>query len=226
MYKIIFLTLFTIFIFAQDTLKIFPKPYAALGDVVYENVINIEKLENIKGFELYKDDIKKYVAEVEAVKQDGYALERKEVGLNKREYLNRLRKLSKTNDFYLRTIKNGYISSMKTNNYEQFSQIINSELIDVNSSKREIIDYYYEHEEDINASGVIENFLNEDAKLKALKDAQRKKYKSKKTLQEEKIQRVRKNDKEAKIKLENRLENDLIQKKLKIRENQKKELSF
>ena len=78
----------------------------------------------------------------------------------------------------------------------------------------------------VSDSGVIENFLNEDAKLKALKDAQRKKYKSKKTLQEEKIQRVRKNDKEAKIKLENRLENDLIQKKLKIRENQKKELSF
>ena len=226
MYKIILLTLLTTFLFAQDSLQVFPKPYAALGDVIYKNVKNIEKLENINGFELFKKDIKKYVTEVEIAREEGYALEQKKVGVSKKIYLNRLRKLSKTNDFYLRTIKNGYLSSMKTNNYKQFSQIINSELIDVNSSKKVIIDYYYEHEEDINASGVIENFLNEDAKLKALKDAQRKKYKSKKTLQEEKIQRMRKNDKEAKIELENRLQNDLVQKKLEIRKNQKKELSF
>jgi len=226
MYKIIFFTLLTTFVFAQDTLQVFPKPYAALGDVIYENVINIEKLENIKGFELFKDDIQKYVREVKSAKKDGYALEQKKVAVNKREYLNKLRKLSKTNDFYLRTIKNGYLTSMKTNNYEQFSQIINSELIDVNSSKKVIIDYYYKHEEDINASGVIENFLNEDAKLKALKDAQRKKYKSRKTLQEEKIKRIRENDKKAEIDLENKLQNDLEKKKLEIRENQKKELSF
>jgi len=226
MYKIILLTLLTTFVFSQDSLVSFPKPYAALGDVIYENVANIEKLKDISGFELFKDDVQKYVLEVESAKKDGYALEQKKVGVTKRDYLNKLRKLSKTNDFYLRTIKNGYISSMKTDNFKQFSQIINSELIDVNSSKKVIINYYYEHEEDINASGVIEDFLNEDARLKALKDAQRKKYKSKKTLQEEKILRMRKNDREAKIKLENRLQNDLVQKKLEIRENQKKELSF
>jgi len=226
MYKIIFLTLLTTFVFAQDTLKAFPKPYAALGDVIYKNVTNIEKLKDINGFELFKDDVKKYVKKVEIAKQEGYALEQKKVGVSKKDYLNKLRELSKTNDFYLRTIKNGYLSSMKKNNYEQFSQIINSNLIDVNSSKKVIIDYYYEHEEDINASGVIEDFLNEDAKLKALKDAQRKKYKSRKTLQEEKIRRIRENDKKAEIDLEEKLQTDLEKKKLEIRENQKKELSF
>ena len=226
MYKIIILTILTTFAFAQDSFKDFPKPYAALGDVIYSNVYKIEKLKNINGFELFKEDITKYVDEVEVAKEEGYKLEEKQAGVTKRDYLNSLRKLSKKNDFYLRTIKNGYISSMKTNNYEQFSQIINSELIDVNSSKKIIIDYYYKHEEDINASGVIEIFLNEDAKLKALKDAQRKKYKSRKTLQEEKIQRMRETDKQAKIDLENKLQDDLVQKKLEIRENQKKELSF
>jgi len=226
MYKIILLTIITTILFSQDSLHLYPKPYAALGNVIYDNVNKIEKLKNISGFEFYKGDIEKYVSEVKKAKDDGYQLENNQAAISKKEYLNRLRTLSKKNDFYLRTIKNGYFSSMKKNNYKQFSQIINSELIDVNSSKRVIINYYYKHEEDINSSGVIENFLNEDARLKALKDAQRKKYKSRKTLQEEKIQRIRKNDREAKIKLENRLQNDLVQKKLKIRENQRKELSF
>jgi len=226
MYKIMLLTIISTILLSQDFFALHPKPYSALGDVIYDNVNKIEKLKNINGFEFYKGDIEKYVSKVQKTKDDGYQLEKNQARISKREYLNRLRTLSKKNDFYLRTIKNTYLSSMETNNYEQFSQIINSELIDVNSSKGVIIDYYYEHEEDINASGVIENFLNEDARLKALKDTQRKKYKSKKTLQEEKIQRMRKNDKEAKIKLENRLQNDLVKKKLEIRKNQKKELSF
>ena len=216
----------TTFVLGQESSQTYPKPYSALGDVIYENVNKIEKLENINGFELFSDDIKKYVDKVKVTKEEGYKLENKIAGISKRNYLNRLRELSKTNDFYLRTIKNGYLSSMKTNNYKQFSQIINSGLVDVNSSKKIIIDYYYEHEEDINASGVIENFLEEDAKLKALKEAQRKRYKSRKTLQEEKIKRIRENDKKAEIDLENKLQNDLEKKKLEIRENQKKELSF
>ena len=114
---------------------------------------------------------------------------------------------------------------MKTNDYIQFSQIINNELIDVNTSKKEILDYYYKHQVDINSSGVIDDFLNEDARLKALKDAQRKKYKSRETLQKEKIQRIRANDKESQKKLEKQLQKDLVQKKLEIRQNQKKELA-
>ena len=43
-------------------------------------------------------------------------------------------------------------------------------------------------------------------------------------LQKERIQRIRNNDKAAKERLENRLENELERKKLEIRNNQKKEL--
>lgn len=225
MYKIILLTILTTFAFAQNNLNSTPKPYAALGDVIYENVANIEKLKNVKGYEAFRNDIQKYVDAVKEAKEDGYKLENKKFGASKKEYLTKLRKLSKKNDYYSRSLQNAYRSSMKTNDYEQFLQIINNGLVDVNSSKKEIIDYYYKHEADINSTGVIENFLIEDANLKALKDAERKKYKSRKTLQEEKIQRIRANDEEAKIELENKLQKDLLQKKLKIRQNQKKELA-
>jgi len=220
MYKLLLLTLTLTFLSANN-----PKPYSALGDVIYNNVQLIDSLKNISAYKLYINDISQYVKEVQSAKKDGFALEKGSKKINKKEYLNRLRKLSKTNDYFLRGIQSSYISSMNTNNYNLFSEIINSGLIDTKKNKAEIIDYYYKHQEDINASGVIEDFLNNDAKLKALKDAQKRRYKTKKMLEEEKIKRIRDRDRKAQEDLEIKLQNELQNKKIKIREAQKKELA-
>ena len=220
MYKLLLLTFMLTLLSASN-----PKPYAALGNIIYDNVQRIGTLQTLSSHELYRDDISKYVQEVEVTKEQGYALEVGNAKISKKEYLIKLRKLSKTNDYFLRSIKTSYENSMHTNNYDLFSEIINCDLIDTEKNKDEIINYYYEHQEDINASGVIEDFLDEDAKLKALKDSQKKKYKTKKMLEEEKISRIRSNDKKSREDLEVKLQNDLKDKKLEIRENQKKELS-
>lgn len=220
MYKLLLLTLTLTLLSANN-----PKPYAALGDVIYNNVQKIDSLKNLTPYKLYKNDISQYVKEVQSAKKDGFALEQGKKNIGKKAYLIKLRKLSKTNDYFLRGIKSKYINSMSTNDYSLFSEIINSGLIDTNKNKDEIIDYYYKHQEDINASGVIENFLDEDAKLKALKDAQKKRYKTKKMLEAEKIKRIRDKDKKAQEALEIKLQNELQNKKLKIREDQKKELA-
>lgn len=220
MYKLLLITLLTNLLLANN-----PKPYAVLGDVIYDNVDKIESLEKIDAYGLYKEDIIKYVAEVNKTKSEGFKLEAKKSALSNKEYLNKLRSLSKTNDFYLRSVKSNYHSSMKNDNYDLFSDVINSGLMNTDECKQEIIDYYYKHKEDINASGVIENFLNKDAALKALKEAQRKKYKTKKMREEEKIKRIRAEDAKAKAALEKKLETDLENKKLKIRQEQKRELA-
>lgn len=220
--SILLLLLFTDFVYASS---LNPMPYAALGDVIYNNVSKVESLKNIPTYKLYEKDINKYLKEVALAKEEGFALEKNSLSTSKKTYLNKLRKLSKQNDNYLREIKNLYKLSMQNNKYSEFSQIINSNLIDTQANKQEIIDYYYLHSDEINSSGVIDDFLEEDAALKALKDAQRKKRKSKKELQEEKIKRIRALDMQEKKKLELQLQKDLMQKKLKIRENQKKELS-
>jgi hypothetical protein len=171
------------------------------------------------------NDISEYVREVEHTKMDGFKLEKRDSHINKRAYLQSLRKLSKKNDFYVRSVKSNYNESMKKNEYKLFSQMINSGLIDTKKNKHEIIDYYYKHQDDINASGVIQNFLDEDAKLKALKEAQRKKRKTKKMLEEEKIKRLREIDRREQEELEKRLQLELEEKKLKVREEQKRELA-
>jgi len=223
MYKLLLVTFFSFLLNANPLNN--PKPYGALGDVIYDNVDSIDSLGKLDSYSLYKEDIQEYVQSVTQTKEEGFKLELQKASITKREYLNKLRELSKKNDYYLRTAKASYKNSMNTNNFTLFSDIINSGLINTDKNKKEIIDYYYKHSEDINSSGVIDNFLNSDAKLRALKDAQKKHYKTKKQLEEEKIKRIRANDKAAKEKLEKELQEDLQNKKLKIRQEQKKELA-
>jgi hypothetical protein len=190
-----------------------PKPYAALGNVIYDNVQKIDSLQKLKSYDLYKSDIAKYVKEVELAKKEGFEIEASKAKISKKDYLIKLRHLAKINDNYLRGIRDNYKASMNNNNYNLFSEIINCGLIDTNKNKNEIIDYYYKHQEDINASGVIEDFLNDDAKLKALKESQKIKYKTKKMLEEEKIKRIRDKEKTTQenleVKLQNKLQNEL-----------------
>jgi len=208
MYKLLLLTFMLTFLYSNN-----PKPYAALGNVIYDNVQKIDSLQKLKSYDLYKSDIAKYVKEVELAKKEGFEIEASKAKISKKDYLIKLRHLAKINDNYLRGIRDNYKASMNNNNYNLFSEIINCGLIDTNKNKNEIIDYYYKHQEDINASGVIEDFLNDDAKLKALKESQKIKYKTKKMLEEEKIKRIRDKEKTTQenleVKLQNKLQNGL-----------------
>ena len=220
MYKFIFMFLLALSLEASN-----PKPYAVLGDVIYNTAVNIEKLRAMKLCKINKNGIAEYINEVDEARQYGFDLEEKKENREKKAYLNKLRKLSKMNDQYLRDIKNAYKRSMKNNKYLLFSGIINSGLIDADANKDEIIDYYYKHSDDIKRDGVIEKFLDEDAKLEAQKEALKRSYKTKKELELEKIKRIRENDKRAKSKLEEELQDSLNKKKLEIRTNQEKELA-
>jgi len=221
MYKLLLITLFTTILSAS-----YPKIYAALGDVIYKNVDNIGKLVTIEKYSIYKDEIEKYVAEVQKTKELGFTIESKQTeGVNKKkEYLMSLRKLSKQNDFFVRSAEDNYKSAIENENSQLFSEIINSGLVDTQEYKKEIIDYYFAHSEDINATGVIQGYLDEDAKLKVKRDAEAAKYKTKKMREAEKIRRIRENDLEAQRKLEEKLQEEVNKKKLEIRKNQKIEL--
>ena len=220
MYKIILLTILTTFLIASN-----PKPYAVLGDVIYNNVDNIDKLQYISSCQIANDEIVAYTKDVNETKQYGFELESHAKDRNKKVYLEKLRELSKLNDSYLRIVKSGYKKAMKENEYKLFSNIINSGLLNLEENKLEIVDYYYKHSEDINASGVIDTFLEEDAQLKAKREALERQKRSQKEEEADKIKRIRENDRVSKERLEVELQKNLDQEQLEIRENQKKELS-
>ena len=218
---IIFLSLFGTLLLAQN-----PKVYSALGDVIYNNVDSISKLQNIDSYTLYDSKIQKYTADVSAAKSVGFALDQGDKSIDKMSYLKNLRLLSKVNDFYMRDSKATFEKSMKNEDSLLFSQIINTGLIDTQKYKDEIINYYMFHAEDINASGVIQTYLDEDEALRKKRLANMKKYKSKSQLQAEKIKRIRDKDKKQQAAVEKSLQEEVDRKKIEIRVNQKKELAL
>lgn len=219
MYKFLLLLIASILLYAQN-----PKAFSALGDVIYNNVDKIKKLENIDDYSVYKKKIQEYVATVEKVKKDGFALDE---GLysDKMKYLNKLRELSLTNDFFVRSVKRNLDLAIENGNSKLFSQLINTGLIDEEKNKDKIINYYFAHSDEVNASGLIEKYLDNDKKLRAKKEYKKSLLYRKKLREMEKIKRIRKNDKLEQERLEKKLNQELKKKKLQIIEEQKKELS-
>lgn len=217
MKKLIFLSLLTTLALAQN-----PRVYSALGDVMYDNVEKIEKLKNIAEFSIAESKIDKYVEDVKNTKKDGFSIESKDKNINKSEYLSKLRELSKTNDFFVRDVKKYFIKSIEIQDNRLFTATVNSGLLDTKAHKQEIINYYLKHSNDLDASGAIQSFLNED---KAIKKRSKARKDINKNIEASKIKRIRQRDKRLEEAVRKSLEEELIQKKNKIRQYQKKELS-
>jgi hypothetical protein len=201
-----------------------PVAYSALGDVIYNHIDKIESLKDINAYESEIEKIDKYVKDVRTAKERGFAIEKGSESVDKIEYLNKLRTFSKTNDYFVRSANKKLLNSIENQDNSLFIQMVNSGLVSNEENKDKIIDYYFAHSEDINASGVIQVYLDEDLKLKKEKEKQKKVYKSKKMLEEEKITRIRKKDQEEQAKIEKQLDEEVKSKKLQIRNEQKNEL--
>ncbi|MEN8304323.1 MAG: hypothetical protein ABFQ64_09650 [Campylobacterota bacterium] len=200
-----------------------PDVYAALGDVIYGNIDNIVKLKELDAFKSFSEKINSYSRDVEKSKAIGFDIEAGNKNIDEVVYLETLRTLSKENDYFVRSVKSAYKSSLEKQDSKLFLDTVNSGLIDTDKNRDQIVEYYLKHSEDINASGIIQKFLDEDAKIKS----KRKSYsyeKAKKLREEAKIRRIREDDRKKQAQLEKELTEEVQQKKLEIRENQKKEL--
>lgn len=220
MIKIAVLSLLATLLIAQN-----PKVYSALGDVIYDNVNNIEKLKEIPEFSQFNQKIDSYVKEVYKAKDMGFAIEAGDKTKDKREYLQTIRELSKTNDFFYRTTVSFYKSSITNQDNILFSKTINSGLIDTKKYKGEILEYYFANCNDMNASGVIQEYLDEDEMLKQKQTQSKKPTLSKKHIQEAKIKRIREKDKAKQESIQKTLEDELVKKKSDIRKKQVEELT-
>jgi len=237
MKKIVLLFLLATFLLAQDNSTDFvaeqnsslgnPKVYSALGDVIYNNVQSIEKLKDIPQFTHFSDKITSYVKEVYEAKDIAYAIEAGDKSLDKKEYLQKIRTLSKTNDFFHRTIMNSYKSSISAQDNDLFNVTINSGLIDTKKYKPEIMEYYFAHCAEMQATDVVQKFLDEDEKLRVEQEKVivKKPRLTKKQIQEAKIKRIREKDKAKQEALQKTLEEELLKKKSDIRKEQIEELT-
>jgi len=217
MYKLLLLTFLFTFSFAKN-----PIVYAALGDIIYNNVDKIAKLKNIEIYKENRKDINLYLSDVKKTKKYGFDIQ-KNLKKDKNIYLNQLRKLSKKNDFYIRNIDEKFHLSMKENNYKLFMDLVNNNLID-ESYKNSILEYYFKHSSNIKLSGVLEKYVQDNQKLKDKNDMKKRYLAAKKHRENDKINRIRKADKEAQDALEKKLEEELRKKKDEIIKEQQREL--
>ncbi len=202
-----------------------PDVYAALANVVYDNVANIEKLQEIPRYSKHIEKIQVYVDDVNETKKIGYSIEKGNNNISKDEYLTQIRSLSKRNDEFKREAVSSFKSSISYKDNEFFSQMINSGLLDTQKYKSEIMDYYLDNANQIDATGVIQGFLDEDELLKKQAEASKKVVVTKKQIQDAKIKRLRQNDKNKEEKIQQELESELNQKKDEILQEQRDNLS-
>lgn len=215
----IFLLLFLFVTFLQAKN---PMIYASLGDVIYDKVSYIENLKHLNEYALMNEKIESYVQEVRELKEYGFRIENGDETASSKVYLEKLRELAKTNDYFIRSAKMSYENALDNENSALFSVMINSGLIDTESKKAEIKEYYYAHSDEMNTTGVVQTFLDEDARL-LVKD--KPKTKTKKELEAEKIQRIREKDKEKKEAIKRSLEEEVSRKKAQILQEQVRELA-
>ncbi len=201
----------------------FPNVYSALGNIIYSNVANIVKLKELNSFKSFSEKIDDYSKNVEKLKSIGFKIESGDKSIDKSTYLKSLRALSKENDYFVRSVKNAYATSIQKQDSDLFVQAVNSGLIDTEKNREQIVEYYLSHSQDINASGIIQKYLDEDAMLK-LKKKSYSYEKAKKLRDEAKVRRIREEDKKKQAQLEKELTEEVKQKKLEIIENQKREL--
>jgi len=219
MKKLLFLSIFTIQIFAQN-----PDVYSTLGNEIFGNIEKIEKLKEIPEFKNYENKINNYIQDVKEIRQDGFLV--RSNNISKEAYLSKLRELSNINDTFLKYVENYFKSSIQNKNNKLFLSMVDSGLLDISEYKNEIIDYYSKHSHEIEPSEIINTFLNEKKeKEKVIQERIEVIKISKKEIEAARIKRIRQRDKEKEEAVIRLLDEEMMKKKKDIIENQKKELS-
>lgn len=142
-----------------------PQTFFKFGDTIYNKV---QSISNLKKTTVFQKDIKKIDAYIELVSKTkiyGFNLETKHV-TDQNEYLKKLRKLSKQNDYFLRSVKNYFFLAIEKEDSLLFDQMLNTGLLDIFKYKEEILNYYYQHTNQIQMSTFLKQAIYYDQNLK------------------------------------------------------------
>jgi len=218
MKKVLIISLLATFLFAQN-----PRVYSAIGDDVYNNIEAIINLKSLSAYPYDEEKIDAYTLDIKNSKKIGFDIEIGNKEVSPAVYLKKLRKLVKFNASFIRKVKANFDKSLKDGNSLLFLEMVNSGLLDTKARQKDIMDFYINHQDDIDPAGVIQTFLDEDAELR-----RRQAYwlEAKKRKEAARIKHLREKDKAEEEALNKKLTEELIAKKKAIRAHQKQELNI
>lgn len=216
---------FVTFLYSQT-----PRVYTQLGDEIYANAPKIEELKKIKEFSRYINQIDVYISEVASAKEYGKGVEKEDGSADKDIYLEDLRELIKTNDFFKKLVADTFEDSIQKEKSVLFVQMIDSGLLPLSKYEEQILRYYNTHTQEIAKEGAIALLIEKQETLQQKRIAAQKAkeavyYETKKETEQEKIERLRKTDLEKKEALRRALEEEEARKKAEIIQKQKEELA-
>jgi len=218
MIKVMIISILATLLFAQN-----PSVYSAIGDEIYNNVEAIDKLKSLSAYPYEEEKITKYVIDVKKSKKNGFKIESGSKEISASDYLKTLRRLVKVNDSFIRKVNSMFERSLKDENSLLFIEMVNSGLLDTKPRQKEIMDFYINHQDDIDPSGVIQTFLDEDAELR-----RRQAYwlEAKKRKEAARVKYLREKDRAEEEALNQKLTEEVKEKKKAIRAHQKQELNI
>lgn len=158
---IILSSLISLLLFAEGN----PKVYAALGDVIYNDDIKIEKLSNLENMKHYKDRMTQYLKATKEAKAMGFKIEKGDKSVSNKAYLSLLRELSKEHDIFIRNVNSAYIKTMDEKDIEGFTYLSQCSLVDFSSDREKILEFYNTYKVDINSTAVDSVMLEQTALL-------------------------------------------------------------
>ena len=212
-------TLCTVFLYAQG--NSFPKIYESLGNEIYANAAQIKKLKKLKEYDGYKAKIDTYIADVKVTKELGYKLESQKNPEQKLEYLNALRQHKTTNDYFRRSAQSVLKSAIDNKDNALLKSIVKSGLLNTPKDKRRIANYYKHNKSALKSKKVSKKVSKKSHSTKKVSTWRSKREQKR---HEEKIKRLRKNDKLNEEAVEKKLSDELKMKKEAIRKEQEREL--
>lgn len=136
-----------------------PVAYSGLGDVIYNGMPKMAQLGDALAVSSHHENIAKYLAKCEHAKEEGFALDRAAAGaMDKKDYLELLRSLHNEYEFYIRTANAALNRTIEENDYEAFSELVETGLIDIEKNSEQIISFYEMHRNGVKLPE-IENFI-------------------------------------------------------------------
>jgi len=151
MKKYILLLLTALTLFAEN-----PKSFAALGDVIYDNIETFKELKSLSVMASYNKEIETYIKEAKRVKKMGFALDAKEEGVIAKEYLDALRALSARHDKVIQFSRSSFKEAIEKEDTTTVNYMIVNGVIDPTNYRSELLNFYEEFGEDNNLSGIKE----------------------------------------------------------------------
>lgn len=149
MKKYLLLLALTLSLFAQT-----PKSFAALGDIIYNDVEKFEKLKEMASMQAFNATIDSYIASANATKKAGFAIDKEGASADGEAYLKALRKLSTEHDAIVVYSRKRFKEAIADEDSETINGMIMIGVIDPEDYKTELIHYYEEFNEDQNLSSI------------------------------------------------------------------------